>query len=171
MKKIVLGLTVLIAGVYFSGCLKSNNNPGCPYQEVTSAKRVDTLRDEVKEYLNSKGITNVIEDSSGLFYTIHAAGTGSDSASACSVMTVTYKGKLKNDAIFDQSSDPVNFYLGTVITGWQLGLRKIKAGGKMTLYIPSNLGYGATPKKDTQGNTVIPANSMLIFDVDLVNLQ
>jgi FKBP-type peptidyl-prolyl cis-trans isomerase FkpA len=46
----------------------------------------------------------------------------------------------------------------------------IKAGGKIRLYCPPSLGYGSEVKRDGAGNTVIPANSILIFEVELTNV-
>ncbi|MBX3239329.1 MAG: FKBP-type peptidyl-prolyl cis-trans isomerase [Chitinophagaceae bacterium] len=170
MKKVLLGFAVLTAGLMISGCLK-NKESGCPYEEAT-VTRVDTQAAKVKDYLDDKGITGYVEDPSGLFYTIQSAGTGTVVPTACSLVVVNYKGKLTNETVFDQSTEPVSFYLGGVIAGWQKGLNKIKSGGKITLYIPPYMGYGSTDRKNPNtGEVVIPANSILIFDVDLLDVQ
>ncbi len=170
MKKVLLGLVVLTAGIYFSGCLK-NKDMGCPYQDIT-VSRVDTQATQVRKYLADEGITDYIEDSAGFFYQVITPGTGTVTPAACSLVLVNYKGTFTNDVVFDQSTEPVSFYLGNVIAGWQLGLKKIKSGGKMKLYIPPYLGYGNSDVKDPgTGNVVIPAKSILIFDVELLNVQ
>ena len=67
--------------------------------------------------------------------------------------------------MFDKSARPVSFNLLELIQGWQKGLPLVKKGGKIKLIIPPSLGYGATPQ---QG---IPANSVLVFDIELVGVS
>ncbi len=95
-------------------------------------------------------------------------GTGTE-AKAGDTVTVNYVGTLTNGKKFDSSYDrkkPFTFTLGTgqVIQGWDQGVAGMKVGGKRKLTIPPELGYGASP----QG--AIPANSTLIFDVELVSV-
>jgi len=69
---------------------------------------------------------------------------------------------------------PFSFVLGTgsVIAGWHQGLPGMKVGGKRTLQIPPGLGYGAVAQLDTATGAVkIPANSTLIFDLELVSIK
>jgi len=78
-------------------------------------------------------------------------------------------GRLTNGTVFDQSpaGGTKTFTLGGLIPGWQKGIPLISSGGKITLYIPPSLGYGSVDVK--QNNIVIiPANSILIFEIDLV---
>lgn len=123
--------------------------------------------------LDEKIITNYIADNhlnatatgSGLYYVVWTEGTGAQPNSG-STVTVNYKGSLKDGTVFDQSAAVgVTFNLNTVIKGWQEGVPLFKKGGRGVLLIPSALGYGdkATGK--------IPANSVLIFDIDLINVQ
>lgn len=170
MKKVLFALALLTAGVYFSGCLKNNDVVSCPYQDIdpTKVTKVDSQIAKVKDYLAGKGIADYIQDSTGFFYQVIMPGTGTVSPVACSQVAVTYKGSFTNDQVFDQATEPVGFYLGGVIAGWQLGLKKIKAGGKMKLFIPPYLGYGNTDRTNpSTGAVVIPKNSILIFEVDL----
>lgn len=80
-----------------------------------------------------------------------------------------YTGALAKDGtIFESSKDmgqPVPFSLGGVIQGWQQGVPGMKAGGTRRLVIPASLAYGA------QGNEKIPANSDLVFDIELVEVK
>lgn len=104
------------------------------------------------------------------------AGEGTK-ASAGKQVSVHYTGWLydatapkQRGAKFDSSRDrgqPITFVLGTrrVISGWDMGLEGMQVGGQRTLIIPPHLAYG------TQARGPIPANSTLIFDVELVDVK
>jgi len=98
-----------------------------------------------------------------------AVGTGVV-AEAGDVLTVHYVGTLTDGRVFDSSRDrntPFDFTLGmdSVIRGWDEGLVGMRVGGKRMLVIPPSYGYGA------QGVGTIPANSTLIFEVELLNVK
>jgi FKBP-type peptidyl-prolyl cis-trans isomerase FkpA len=102
---------------------------------------------------------------SGLYYVISSQGTGSN-PSLNSTVRVAYKGYLTNGSVFDQSSPAgISFGLSSVIKGWQEGIPLFKQGGKGKLLIPSALAYGS------QSVGGIPANSVLIFDIELLDVQ
>lgn len=104
---------------------------------------------------------------SGLQYKIVKAGTGKK-PNASSKVTVHYEGRLLDGTVFDSSykrGEPISFPLNGVIKGWQEGLQYLPQGGKMQLFIPAKLAYGE------QEMPSIPANSTLIFDVELLNVQ
>jgi peptidylprolyl isomerase len=104
---------------------------------------------------------------SGLQYTITEKGKGKQAKSGDKV-TVHYTGKFTNDTVFDSSvkrGQPISFQLGKgqVIKGWDEGLALLHVGDKATFIIPPTLGYGSTARGP------IPANSTLIFDVELID--
>ncbi|MEY4710914.1 MAG: hypothetical protein RIS88_364 [Pseudomonadota bacterium] len=111
---------------------------------------------------------------SGLHYEDTVVGEGA-TASAGQHVQVHYTGWLYNDgqqgAKFDSSldrNDPFEFSLGAgmVIRGWDEGVAGMKVGGKRTLVIPPDLGYG------TRGaGGVIPPNATLKFDVELLGID
>ncbi len=157
--------SALLMSVLFSGCLGSSDKPApCdpaaynPCAVVAPAAEIQA----VQNYLTAQGITGAVQHCSGMFYRIDAPGTGT-TPTVCSTIAVTYEGKLTNGTTFDQATTPVAFGLGSVIKGWMNGLPLIKSGGRIYLYVPPTLGYGA--------NGPIPANSVLIFRVDLVAVQ
>lgn len=98
-------------------------------------------------------------------------GTGAAAAAGDSV-TVNYVGSLTNGTIFDASANhgttgfTFNLGAGQVIKGWDEGIVGMKEGGKRTLVIPASLAYGNQAVGD-----VIPANSTLIFEVELLKVQ
>jgi peptidylprolyl isomerase len=106
---------------------------------------------------------------SGLQYMDLTVGTGPTPRSGQTV-SVHYTGWLRNGTRFDSSIDrgqPLRFELGTgrVIPGWEEGVSTMRVGGKRRLIIPPDLAYGS------QGNGPIPPNSVIIFDVQLVNVE
>ncbi|MBK9291527.1 MAG: FKBP-type peptidyl-prolyl cis-trans isomerase [Bacteroidetes bacterium] len=96
---------------------------------------------------------------SGLFYFVHNQGS-EQRPNLNSTLTVSYTGKLLDGSTFDTGSF-VSFPLSNLIKGWQQGLPLIGSGGRISLFIPSPLGYGSQAKPG------IPANSVLIFDINL----
>lgn len=84
-----------------------------------------------------------------------------------SSVTVHYTGALaKNGIIFESSFDTgraINFSLDEVIEGWKLGVPGMKIGGTRRLIIPADLAYGSVSP-----SRAIPANSDLVFDIDLI---
>lgn len=123
---------------------------------------------------NAPGIpalsAEVKQTSSGLRYIDEVVGTGA-TAQRGQTVNVHYTGWLTTGQKFDSSRDrgqPFAFPLGAgrVITGWDEGVAGMKVGGKRRLIIPPALGYGA---QGVPG--AIPANSTLIFDVELLGAQ
>ncbi len=106
----------------------------------------------------------------GLKYAIIQEGTGAQPDSG-DLVTVNYSGYLAKDSTkFDSSverDEPLIFKLGSrmMMKGWEEGIALLKKGGKARLVIPPALGFGAQP------NRVIPPNSTLIFDVELVDIK
>jgi peptidylprolyl isomerase len=115
-----------------------------------------------------------VTDSSGLKYHDEVVGTGAEPQTGQTV-TVHYTGWLddggKKGKKFDSSRDrgtPFSFVLNAhqVISGWDIGVATMHIGGKRTLIIPPNLGYG--PRG---AGGVIPPNATLIFDVELLGVR
>ncbi len=95
-------------------------------------------------------------------------GDGAE-AKADSTVTVNYTGALAaTGVVFESSKDsgqPATFPINRVIKGWQEAIPGMKAGGVRRLLIPADLAYGA------QGNSSIPPNSDLVFDVELISVK
>ncbi len=127
-------------------------------------KQADLDETLITNYISSNSLA-ATGTGSGLYYTIDSLGTGVYPTLASSV-TVVYKGSLLDGKVFDESSAAgATFPLSSVITGWQEGIPKYKAGGRGKLLIPSGLGYG------NQSVGTIPVNSVLLFDIHLISVQ
>lgn len=148
MQKIfILGLALFTGMV----CTHAQTKPTL---EVTS-KKVDKPK--------------TVKTASGLQYTITSQGNGPQAHKGDNVK-VHYTGKFTNDTVFDSSvkrGTPFEFMLGRgrVIKGWDEGIAYLHVGDKATFIIPPSIGYG------DQDSGPIPANSTLIFDVELLGVS
>lgn len=82
---------------------------------------------------------------------------------------VRYKGALIDGTVFDETpegADPVRLMLNRVIPGWTEGIQLVGKGGKIQLFIPSDLGYG---EMGSQG--AIGPNEVLVFDVEVADVM
>jgi len=110
---------------------------------------------------------NVVELPSGLRYEIVKPGDG-PFPKASDTVKVHYTGALIDGSVFDSSvqrGEPAEFPLEGVIPGWTEGIQKMSKGGKIKLYVPSQLGYG------DEGRPGIPPASTLVFDVELLEIK
>ena len=110
----------------------------------------------------------VIALPSGLQYQVVKQGTGATPKADSTVM-VHYEGKLTDGTVFDssiQAGEPRSFKVNQVVPGWTEALTRMKAGDKWKLVIPPTLGYG---ERGIPG--VIPPNSALLFDVELLEVK
>lgn len=109
----------------------------------------------------------VITTASGLQYQVIKEGTGAKPV-ATDTVKVHYEGKLVDGTVFDSSikrGEPVSFPLNQVIAGWTEGVQLMTVGSKYKFVIPANLAYGE------QGGGPIPANSVLTFEVELLEIN
>ena len=126
------------------------------------------------ESANAQSAAKAVTTASGLQVIDTKAGTGASPRSG-QIVVVHYTGWLYVNGAkgkkFDSSVDrnePFEFPVGAgrVIKGWDEGVGSMKVGGKRTLIIPPQLGYGASG-----AGGVIPPNATLIFDVELLGLK
>jgi FKBP-type peptidyl-prolyl cis-trans isomerase len=134
-----------------------------------SKAQMDADEKTLKEYF-TKAKVKPTKHASGLYYTITKPGAG-DTVRAGQKVTVNYTGRTMDGKSFDSNVDsafhhvePFSFVVGQgqVIPGWDIGLGLMKKGAKGVLYIPSAMAYG-----DRSPSPAIPANSILIFDVEV----
>jgi len=128
----------------------------------------DTMQ-EGQAFLNSNAQEEgVVTTDSGLQYKVLEAGAGEQHPAATDRVKVHYHGTLLNGTVFDSSVDrgqPIDFGLNQVIPGWTEGVQLMVEGEKTRFYIPSQLAYG------NRSVGRIPAGSVLIFDVELIEIN
>lgn len=141
-------------------------------QKAGAQKAIDEKL--LAEYFAKNKITPK-KTATGLYYVISQEGTGPNATKGQTV-AVNYTGRTLDGKAFDSSTDPafghvspLEFPLGQgrVIAGWDEGISLLNKGAKGVLYIPSYLAYG----ENTPDPNKIPANSILIFDVELVDIK
>jgi FKBP-type peptidyl-prolyl cis-trans isomerase FkpA len=158
---------VIILAVFFAACVKDAKK--CTFT-LPTASAPQAERIIVQNYLTSKGITATLHPN-GFYYNISNPGTGSK-AEPCNTVSLQYTARLTNDSIFDATPGSA-FYtdkVGTFLPGLQMGMSLIGKGGTVQLYIPPSLGFGAVPYPNAI-NPVVPANSVLVYDLTISALQ
>ena len=144
--------------------MRANAPTPNPQDAVAAAKN---LADGQAFLDANKGKPGVKVTASGLQYQVVKEGKGAKPKPE-SIVKVHYTGTLITGEKFDSSVDrgePAEFPVNGVIKGWTEALQLMKPGGKMRLFIPAALAYGE------QGRPSIPANSVLLFDVELISIK
>lgn len=120
----------------------------------------------VKYLETNKAKSGVTTTASGLQYEVIKEGDGASPVDG-DMVKVHYKGTLIDGTEFDSSlgKEPAEFPLGAIIKGWDEALKLMKTGAKWKLTIPSELAYGE------RGAGPIPANSVLVFEVELLEIK
>ncbi|MFN8548274.1 MAG: FKBP-type peptidyl-prolyl cis-trans isomerase [Candidatus Eisenbacteria bacterium] len=157
-------LLVVVALLGCGGAQKSDHGAGASGAQPSPAatKPADSAKSE-------KGGT-VVTTPSGLKYEELVVGTGATPVKGQKV-TVHYTGWLTDGSKFDSSRDSGRPYVtaigvGAVIAGWDEGILTMKVGGKRKFTVPPGLAYGAAGRPP-----VIPPNSTLVFEVELLGVQ
>ncbi|UOQ73947.1 FKBP-type peptidyl-prolyl cis-trans isomerase [Hymenobacter cellulosilyticus] len=126
----------------------------------------------IKQYVADNKLTDAQRQDSGLYFVPTNKTTGVQ-PNAGQTVSVLYTGMLLDGTVFDATSKrgntPFSFKLGArqVITGWDEGIALMNKGSKATLLIPSRLAYGS----QGAGGGTIPPNTVLRFDVELVDVK
>lgn len=122
-------------------------------------------RQLIRDYLEENNL-EATPTTSGLYYNIERPG-GEVRPNINSRVEIAYRGMLLDGFVFDETPEDQTAVLplANLIAGWQIGIPLIGRGGKIHLYVPSQLGY--------RGNQVgdIPPNSVLIFEVELEDFE
>ncbi len=140
-------------------------------KEKKAAAAAQAALDSQKTFLEkNKTVEGVVVTPSGLQYKyiVKAQDSTAKSPKLTDKVRVHYAGSLLDGSEFDSSikrGEPLEFPVNAVIQGWQELLTLMKEGEKMQAWIPSNLGYG-----EAGAPPVIPANALLVFEVELLDV-
>ena len=139
---------------------------GLYFQKIKEAKSA-TEKEAGTAFLEENSKQEGVQvTASGLQYKVLQPGTGAIPTKADTVK-VHYTGKLTDGSVFDSSlerGEPVEFPVTGVIPGWTEALTMMPVGSKWEVTIPSELGYGE------RGTGPIPANAVLVFEVELLDI-
>lgn len=122
----------------------------------------------IDAYLQSEGIT-AVADPSGIRYVVEKEGFG---GTPCleNLVSFIYTGFFFNSGKEFQSGATED-ELRNLILGWQVILTQYPKGTKLTLYIPSGYAYGTEGRKTSETTYSIPPNSILVFDIEIMNIR
>jgi FKBP-type peptidyl-prolyl cis-trans isomerase FkpA len=142
-------------------------------QQESAAMQQKDMDDKMLQDYFTKNNIAAQKTNTGLYYIIDKPGSGAN-AQAGQDVTVMYTGKTMDGNAFDSNidpkfnhTDPLTFQVGRgqVIPGWDEGIMLMNKGAKGRLFIPSTLAYGP------QERPGLPANSILIFDVEIKDVK
>lgn len=155
--------------IMLNSCIKG---PVCAYKDQNVAATAAEIA-YLQQYFADNGIADVVQHSSGVFYRISQQGSGR-TPNLCSSIVVNYGAfRLGTGVAFDSNYDPdgISFILGELIVGIQKTLPLIQEGGSITLYIPPSLAYGSSVQQDQNGTIILPANSYIKFNMDVLSVN
>jgi FKBP-type peptidyl-prolyl cis-trans isomerase len=142
---------------------------------TTQKQKFQSDTTAISTYLEQKAI-NATKDTTGIWYVINQQGAG-PTPGWYNRVKMKYTFKLLTDdtkVVATVEREPTaDFYSRVVdyIHGLKIGLQRMQEGSKATLYIPSGFGFGTTEQKDQSGSVIIPANSNLIIDIELLDIM
>jgi len=141
---------------------------------LNESHQIEAEQKTLENYFSEKSITASPEpEGYYIIKQIEGNGVAIDSGS---FVQLNYTGRFLNGGIFDsnaKSGKPYSFMVGSgeMIKGWELAFRKLKEGDKVTLIIPSRLGYGSEGLLRSNTTTyIVPPYSTLIFDIEILGV-
>ncbi len=147
----------------FIACLLIMFLTGCSKHEMgCTPVKPETEEPQILNYIATDSI-HATKHSSGIYYEVINPGNGAVPPKGSTII-VGYVGKFLNNKIYEQSTSYTNKLSG-LMEGWQIGIPLIKKGGRIKLVIPSAYAYGCN------GTGSVPPNSVLFFDINLIDVK
>lgn len=148
--------------ILFLGFLFANCGNDIPTDLIDPAKQLADDIEDIEAYLTANNL-NAQSTASGLHYIVEEEGRG-EPIEATSTINVILTGYFLDGNTFDATSDcsPITLFLPDLIPGFSEGVQQFNVWGKGKLFLPSALAFG------TNGNGSIPANSVIAFDIEIV---
>jgi FKBP-type peptidyl-prolyl cis-trans isomerase FkpA len=145
-------LLILLSLLILSACGKDDPEKIAEEDRKKILSYIEKHDLDAQEYVTDRG--------EWLYYVIERTGDGRH-PTLTTPIRMSYIGSLRDGTIFDYKSNVV-MHLQNTILGWQYGIPLLEGGGKGMLLLPSALGYGPYPQYG------IPANSVLIFEIEII---
>ncbi|WP_188500441.1 FKBP-type peptidyl-prolyl cis-trans isomerase [Pontibacter amylolyticus] len=162
-------LFLFVIMVSFASCKEDTPSYYITPEQIEAQKKLD--EETIRKYFRANNVdtTKVVRLNSGIYILTKKAGEG-DVIKAGQYAEVNYIGRNVSNDVFDSSfrtgkTFSVLVGAGQVIKGWDEGLQHMRKGEEANLYIPSYMGYGM------YGSNSIPPNSVLIFEIDVLNVR
>ena len=165
MKKIYI---LALATTIIFACKNSRTSEikmdGGERQNFKTQNEVDA--EIINKYVAEKKLNGKLING-GIYAVVSDSGKGERNPTVKDTVVVEYHGYFLNGNIFDETKPgkTITFPLSNLVEGWKIGIPLLKKGGKATFVLPSSLAYGA------QGSGTIPPNSVLAFDITLVDFK
>jgi FKBP-type peptidyl-prolyl cis-trans isomerase FkpA len=163
-----VAVTLLVLVFCFAACRKTDLG-------YTAEKAQAAIDDKIiSDYLAANpGLNAKRIDTTGVYYIVIAPGNVNTVFTTSTYVTVGYTAKLlpNGELVEDSGEFNPSYLLGNVITGWRLGIPRIKKGGKVRLLVPSRYAYGPYPQPQLGVKyglkDGLPGNSVLDFNISL----
>ncbi len=149
-----------------SGSVPGNSSVDFTVTAITATKLADYDDFTMLQYMQANNLTGFTKAAQGYYYKLSDPGSGTETISLSSVISVEYTGKTLNGTVFDKTTagSPATFSLGSTVEGWRLALPLLKKDGAMQLILPSALGYGLS------GSGSIAPFSCMFFDIKVTDV-
>lgn len=169
-------ILVIVTLFTFSSCIDDEDDVVLTAQELLNLAldNVDELKlaediQVIDDSLALWGLTDLILiEPNGVRYKIEVLGTG-ELPTLESQVQFKYSGKLLSTGLEFDANESFESYLSNLIIGFQTTFPILPVGTVATLYIPSVYAYGSNEIFDTYGNLIVPENSNVIFEIELIN--
>jgi FKBP-type peptidyl-prolyl cis-trans isomerase len=149
-----------------SGSVPGNTSVDFTITAITATKLAEYDDFTMLQYMQSNNLIGFTKAAEGYYYKITDPGSGTETISATSAISVEYTGKTLNGTVFDKTTagSPATFTLGSTVEGWRLALPLVKKGGIIQIILPSALGYGLS------GSGSVAPFSCMYFDIKVTDV-